>query len=621
MLIMNQFKRNLESLTRIRPDLAEIVLHTLPPYLALEATKTIFPTLIYRTKQGDKLLHSRYDPIREAQILTTSMLGEWDHLVVMGLGLGYSILQLLDQKKKNQRVLVYEPDPAIFSASLHSIDWGGLLSTRDDFFLAIGDIENSLIKEIQKFFSISAYAKLHISIFPGEKLIFHHQFTLAEAALDNQIKTLIYDFKTRLAEGGLVAQNILQNLPFILKTRPVISLSNLFTGFPGIIVSAGPSLDSNINLLHRVQGRCIIIAVDTALKPLLKNNIQPHFTVTADPSYKNYRHILGTEEQIEHFILAESAVSTRIFQDLYKQIITVSIGKPLLQFCESAIGPIGELDAWGSVISLATSLAFHLNLDPITFIGQDFAYTHMRNHCRHSTWEESLLLDNPKIESLQRFERQSIGGSIIEKTDIFGNSIYTSDRLALYKDYLVRMFLSHKSRTVFNSSEGGILHELPFLPLEEYLRRFVAGRPKVNLSKIELIPTYASTDSSTQLAKQFKSQIRFLSKYKRKVDTFLSLLSSVKPNYTWQHHEEAEELKQKLYHIVEHGNLVEMWSQFPIYTLLTSQKKISGPLDQTENIKQAVTNFQLYFNYLSSQLSVMIPSFERVVGNLTGDIK
>jgi hypothetical protein len=614
---MDQIMQNLEKLARIRPALAALVQPNLPPRIELQPTKTNLPTLVYRTTQGDKLLHSRYDPLREARSFAATLCGEWDHLILMGMGLGYSVLPLLEQKKPRQRVLVFEPDPAIFSASLLLIDWANLLSSRDDFFIIVGDNEQVWAEEINRFFSLTQYETLQVSYFPGEKTLFPASFSKAEAAIDSQIRTLFYDFKTRLAEGGMVSQNILHNLPHILNTRPVRALKQFFSGHPGIIVSAGPSLDANLHLLKRIHDRAIIIAVDTALKPLLTQGIQPHFTVTADPSYKNYRHMMGTEGRIRHFLLAESAISTRVYEDFTDQIFTVSIGKPLLQFCENAVGPIGELEAWGSVISLAVSLAFHLDLNPLTFIGQDFAYTSMRNHCRHTSWEETLLLENPGIENLQRFERKSISGSIVEKKDIFGHAIYTSDRLALYKDYLVRLMAPQSHRTIFNSSEGGILTERPFLPLEEFIRRFVSHRSPILFDKLMGIPRIGSPTAIQALLKQFASQIRFLKKYKRRLDTLLPTLSVRTPVNTQQLLLEADEVKQSLYRIEEHGNLVEMWSQFPIYTFLASEKKRKPSPEDPDGLRQSLNHYRTYFQSLSQQLSAMIPAFDAMLTTLS----
>lgn len=611
---MEQIKQNLQNLARIRPDLAAAVSIPLPPHLELQTGKTNLPTLLYQ----NRLFHSRYDPLREAQVFADSLSGDWDHLVLMGMGLGYHILPLLDHKKPKQRILVYEPDPAIFSASLHLIDWGRLLSCRDDLFLVVGNDSRKFDDEVHRFFSLIDYEKLQIAYFPPEKSLFSQIFQQTEKVIDSLIRTLFYDFKTRLAEGGMVSQNILRSLPKILETRPLRYLRNRFHGKPGVIVSAGPSLDDNIILLQRVKNRAMIIAVDTALKPLLANDIQPHFTVTADPSHKNYRHLLGTEKKIQHFLLAESAVSSKVFQDFQSRIFTVSIGKPLLSFCEKATGPIGELDAWGSVISLALSFAVYLGLTPLTFIGQDFAYTHLRNHCRHSSWEESLVLENPSLESLQRFERQSISGQMVGTSDIFGRSVYTSDRLALYKDYLVRMLNTYRDQLIFNSSEGGILKEIPFLPFEEFMRRYLTGLNAIKIDELSELPALGSPRIISELHRLFSGQLRFFQKYQHKLERMLQQLTQAEfPSATLV--DQAQELKQSLYHHVEHGNLVEMWSQFPIYNFLHGQKKL--PANSTDPVytQQAVNLYKTYFRLLKDQLTTMIRSFENTIDELNGD--
>ena len=54
-------------------------------------------------------------------------------------------------------------------------------------------------------------------------------------------------------------------------------------GYPAFIVSAGPSLDKNIDMLKEVKGRGMIMAVDTAIKPLLKKGIVPDIVASVDP--------------------------------------------------------------------------------------------------------------------------------------------------------------------------------------------------------------------------------------------------------------------------------------------------------------------------------------------------
>ena len=52
---------------------------------------------------------------------------------------------------------------------------------------------------------------------------------------------------------------------------------------PAVIVSAGPSLNKNVEELRKVKGHFFIVAVDTAVQSLLKRDIIPDLWVTIDP--------------------------------------------------------------------------------------------------------------------------------------------------------------------------------------------------------------------------------------------------------------------------------------------------------------------------------------------------
>src|SRR5690606_1954035 len=67
-------------------------------------------------------------------------------------------------------------------------------------------------------------------------------------------------------------------------------LLTCFRGRPGIIVSAGPSLEQNVHLLSSAKGRALIIAAGSTINPLLKRAIEPDILVSFDSGQGNYRH-------------------------------------------------------------------------------------------------------------------------------------------------------------------------------------------------------------------------------------------------------------------------------------------------------------------------------------------
>src|SRR5690606_41571291 len=57
------------------------------------------------------------------------------------------------------------------------------------------------------------------------------------------------------------------------------------------IVGAGPSLGANVADLRRLGDRGVIIAADTAVRPLVTAGVPPHIAVAADSSELNARHL------------------------------------------------------------------------------------------------------------------------------------------------------------------------------------------------------------------------------------------------------------------------------------------------------------------------------------------
>ena len=60
------------------------------------------------------------------------------------------------------------------------------------------------------------------------------------------------------------------NVPAIASEGNAAALTGLFAGVPAIVIGAGPSLDANLAAIHGLQERALLIAVDTAVRPLLE---------------------------------------------------------------------------------------------------------------------------------------------------------------------------------------------------------------------------------------------------------------------------------------------------------------------------------------------------------------
>lgn len=620
---MSIYEENILFLEKQFPELLKFLQSVPDKKCKTETAKNGALTLLYFQDQTPYYIHSKFNPLEEsAKIIAHKNLSA-DHIIVMGLGLGYLLEKIMATKSRFSRVLLIEPEPEIIKRSLETFRWQKLL-TRGDFFYVFGNSFAEITRMIHTFINIVTLDTVEYIELPSETRILKPFFSKTRQVIEEEIKTNIYDFKTRMAESYMLPRNILKNLPLILDTRPVAHLKNAFPNTPGFIVSAGPSLDKNMLHLKKIRNRALLIAVDTALKPLLKRSIHPHFTAIGDPSHKNYLHLQGTEKEIRHFIAAEACIAHQVFRDFQDKIFTLSVGKSMVRMIEEHSEPFGELEAWGSVISIALTLALYIGLDPIIFVGQDFAFTDTRNHCRGTSWEDDLLEYTSDLDQLQRFEKQSISGNkrVIEIKDIYGNKTLTSDRLKLYKNYLVGLVGKYPHTRFINATEGGIFSEIPSMPLHETIQRFVYGRPEIDFSKLQHLPTLNKKENTRRLRDFFRTRLTFFQDYHQKVQEALRMLRDIKDDspaardMVFPILAAVETIKNDLYTDTQNGDMVEMWSPSPIYYFLKGYKRVEHKESDQSYIKENIRLYKTYFQDINPLLEDIIKRFKETIESL-----
>lgn len=596
----------------------------LPIILSLPATrgKTIPAkngslTLLYSPGPTPVFLHSRFNPETEAEKILQNKNTAADHIIVLGLGLGYHLDKLMDKKAPLSRVLLIEPDLEIVAHSLHTLRWERLFNCRDVFYI-LGPNLAELPGTLQRYIHMAIFHQLEIIELAAETRLMENFFHEARQIIDKEVRSYLYDFKTRLEESYAVPRNIMNNLPGILESRPMTRLKDFFKGIPGFIIAAGPSLDRNVLHLAKIRDRGIIIAVDTALKPLLMRSIQPHFTAVGDPSHKNYLHVQGMGKQLKNFILAETAVAHQVFCD-FPHIFTLSIDRPLVRIIERQCEPLGTVDAWGTVTCIALDFAVYLGLNPIVFLGQDFAYTHTRNHCRGTSWEELHSEYFQNLDTMQRFEKYSISGNrkIIETTDIYGNNAFTSDRLILYKNFLARVISKYPNTRFINASEGGIFNEITPMPFYHVLQQYIYGRPPVDFNRIYFLPPLSTPRNLESLQSFLNQSSSFFQEYLEHIKNILSLLNPIQTKSlpisdSLSLVKQLETLQQHPYSgkNLEKGQIIEMWSPAPIYHFMKAYQRLhNSPLTNT-TINETLGIYRTYFSNIK-------PILEDVVFHMT----
>ena len=169
---------------------------------------------------------------------------------------------------------------------------------------------------------------------------------------------------TTMRAGKLWNNNLLKNLSQVIKNPGFNYFFNYFQNKPIIIVSAGPSLNKNIKVLKEAKDRAVIIAVSTALKALLSENIIPDIVTIIDADEKMIDHFEGIDKaRLKEVILAFAPkVQPKIINEWSgpKILIPIPSEDHLLRWLEQYTDYKGRIFAGCSVSHSSFRLAYYL---------------------------------------------------------------------------------------------------------------------------------------------------------------------------------------------------------------------------------------------------------------------
>lgn len=507
------FIENLAVLAQKAPALAEKVklaaqripreAHPDSPQEPADFPLKLFPTrngsITARVKKPDGRwvqVHSAYDPEKEAEAFAGSL--KWDisnYNVLFGFGLGYIAEELARRMRPTERMLIYEPSVEMFALAMQYRDLRGVL-TRPGTVLGVGESPQALIAQFMSMFSIAGIRGLRMISFPAfEHLPGAERFAELQEGIRAQMFAVGGNFQTLMAMGASYEYNTLLSFGAILANPPFRNLLGRFKGIPAVLVATGPSLDKNVELLREVNDKALIIAVETSLKPLLKRGIEPHIVCTGDPQEANYRHVKGTYAPNTYLVVEPQAPPKSITEWTGRTFIA-SFGDCMMQWVEKVVGEVGRLKSWGSVATMAYDIALKAGADPIVFIGQDLSFPEGRTYAKGTYFEDEDRNKNTVEELREK------GIYLIEKADIYGNTVYTNKQMYSYCNYFHARFAEPEARKrrLINATEGGILkdgvqimtfreaidrHMVKPQPVAELLEETWQERPQTNLKYVE----------------------------------------------------------------------------------------------------------------------------------------
>ncbi len=478
-----------------------------------------FANLQFKNSEGDTVyLHNPDNPnIDGTNFLHRIPEDDTGFVAILGFGLGYGCLEILQQRPALQQLALFELDPGVFIQALHLVD---LTSVFKDGRVSLRIGQNIPIP--------IALNKASKTIQLEDSRILDH---LVSFQLDPEgygdLKKELYNFMSRLNVEGTTNKtlgwqflsNRLTHFHTISHGHLFEQIQGQFSNTPAILVAGGPSLDKNVHLLKNINDAAVIIAADTVLPVLLKHEIIPHFICSIDPNNLTFEKFADHIHQIRDkaiSLICSSNVNIRT-ATLFpaKHIFWTFTAKPVDLWLNTLLG--------GKTVNRGANTVAHLNLiaaemlgcNPIIFMGQDLAYPSDASHAKGTVLHGSNPVKND-TKAPNELTVKGVDGSLLR-----------TDRGFLSMKLHFEQVIAHSAIEFINATEGGAhIEGTTPMPLMTVIDTYCTDPAGING---RLNTCYASLDrlDTTTAENKFKQMLKTTDKVGKLIQKSDTLSRSV----------------------------------------------------------------------------------------------
>ncbi|MBH0164045.1 motility associated factor glycosyltransferase family protein [Fictibacillus sp. 7GRE50] len=406
-------------------------------------TRTL-PTVKIKKDSKTYYMHSKYDPIKEAEtwVDKISLKETINEIIVIGIGLGYHI-SLLAKKYPNCFIQVFEFNYSFIKWGIERNKFTNLIENKNVFLNYASDT-SALLNQLSK----------HLIGSIDNLLIYKPSLELIESNIIRlSLESYLIKKRTIREQKAALTQNFNKNND--LKDKDISSCLGIYNNSPTILVSAGPSLTKQLPLLKKASMRgAKIVCVGTALIPLIKADIIPNLIMISDPKDLIMDQFQGMKNlDVPLFYLCTANhTAVKIYNG--PRFIVWQRGFPNAELIARQ-NKVPLIETGGSVATCLLDLLVKLGSNKIALVGQDLAFT---NNMTHAIGTHLYKRFNHNINS-------------IEVNDYYvKEKIITSRNLYIYLKWFESYVEQYQDIQFWNCTEGGAhIKGWVHRPLSEFL--------------------------------------------------------------------------------------------------------------------------------------------------------
>ena len=360
--------------------------------------------------------------------------------IVFGLGNGMFVKELVKRNTGQEyQIIIFEPDTSVLKRVLNDTDISTVILD-PNICLHIEGISKKLFTVVlDDHIDLKKLQGRGINAYPNYRQLYPVEYKNFMSAVRMNEMIIEGSMNVEVRYGEKYYNNILANLPNLMDSYSLESLRNAMPkGFTAVIVSSGPSLSKNIKELKKAVGKCLMIAVDSALPPLFSEDIQPDIYMCVDAN-KPSTHFEQERTKNSAIVTALQSIPGAI-KDGQRVFFEQTDNSYINSFLEAQGIELPVISTGGTVANSAYFLAEFLGASVIILTGQDLAYTGEKAHA------DNNLSDNNAI----------VEDTVIETVDIYGNPIRSSQEFMIYKDWFERRIAVNSGQIkTIDATEGG----------------------------------------------------------------------------------------------------------------------------------------------------------------------
>ncbi|RXJ86232.1 6-hydroxymethylpterin diphosphokinase MptE-like protein [Arcobacter sp. CECT 8985] len=436
--------------------------------------------------------------------------------IFIGVGSGVHLNEVY-KKVDSMNTLIIEPDIELFRISLFTADYSLLEQGNKKLFFSIAEDEIQREQTLADFSYYHNYMNYNIK---------HHVFSIEYKYILDQIIDFFGSHDAASFPFGAVL-NVLEQTTKFMRNKELFLKKDLIDKYAPLkdkkvlIISAGPSLDKNLEWIKQNQDKFIIICVDVILRKLEKNSIIPDIVVSIDPSHLCGKYLTTEDKDF----LKDSAI---IFLSQQEDSVLEKVKD--LNYYFSQVFPVsmdlGYSFSLPNVGTFSFAIAVFLKANEIYLVGNDAAFN-QETGSRYASDSSHEVKDFALQDNNEEKDNNLVSSyDIIEVKGNFQDKIKSNRTLLTFKkDYESYLFALtedvKKSLKAYNLSDGAYMEGL--IPLK---------KDDINISKF----TKKDFDANEILKNiscvvkdlDFKDDVKILTKMITRVNKFKKIRVSSK---------------------------------------------------------------------------------------------